>query len=172
MFSLVGSVKFDDLQREHGYTRYGAYAQSKLANILFARELQRRFQEAGIDALSLAAHPGYSATNLQSNSTAHSGSVAEQILYGVLNRVAAQSSAMGALPELYAAASNEVHPGAFYGPQHFYMRGYPREVSPPQAALNQDSARKLWEASEQLTGVSYDFTPIRTKQTNRSDTDR
>lgn len=157
MVSMIGKINFDDLQGEKNYTRYGAYGQSKLANILFALELQRRFDNAGIKSLSLPAHPGYSATNLQSTSTGHSGSTTEQVLYRVLNRVAAQSSAMGALPELFAAASPDARPGVFYGPQNFHMRGYPREVNPPKAALNEATAQRLWQVSEELTGVTYNF---------------
>ena len=157
MVAFFGRIDFDDLQGEQHYTRYGAYSQSKLANILFAFELQRRLKRAGAGMLSLAAHPGYSATNLQAASVENSGSGLEAVAYGVLNRVLAQSSAMGALPELFAATAGDVRAGALYGPSFFNFRGYPEEVVPPQAALNDDDAEQLWDVSEELSGVTFRF---------------
>ena len=101
---------------------------------------------------SVAAHPGYSATNLQS----HTESIQDQVM-GLLNRVIAQSAAMGALPTLYAAT--EDLPGAAYvGPDGFLeQRGHPHLVNMAGAAKDADAARRLWEASEELTGVTFDF---------------
>ena len=107
MAGLRGSIDFDDLMGEQSYSRYGAYSQSKLANVLFAFELQRRLEAAGADTISVAAHPGYADTELQSNTADNSGSVFERALYGVLNKVAAQSSAQGSA----AAALRRHHAG-------------------------------------------------------------
>ncbi len=156
MMSWMGTIDFEDLQRERAYTRYGAYGQSKLANILFALELDRRLGAAGMAVKSMPAHPGYAATSLQQNSAHHSESTLEGAGYGFLNKVLAQDAEMGALPQLYAATAEDARAGSFYGPERF-VRGYPTEVKPPRAALNEETARRLWAESEALTGVSFDW---------------
>ena len=107
---------FNDLQRERRYERWTAYAQSKLANLLFAFEPQRRADATGLPLLSLAAHPGYAATNLQAVGPRMSGRRLQERLMELGNRVFAQSDAQGALPSLYAAAALDVTGGDFYGP--------------------------------------------------------
>jgi NAD(P)-dependent dehydrogenase (short-subunit alcohol dehydrogenase family) len=146
----TGRINFGDLQSERHYQRWIAYGQSKLANLLFMMELQRRLDAAGSPLRSVAAHPGYSATNLQF----HTQSIQDQLM-GVANRLIAQSAAMGALPTLYAATADV--PGAAYiGPDGlFEQRGHPKLVDMSGAAKNADNARRLWEISEELTGVSY-----------------
>jgi NAD(P)-dependent dehydrogenase (short-subunit alcohol dehydrogenase family) len=148
----TGRINFGDLQSERHYQRWIAYGQSKLANLLFMMELQRRLDAAGSPLRSVAAHPGYSATNLQS----HTQSIQDQLM-GIANRLIAQSAAMGALPTLYAATVDL--PGAAYvGPDGlFEQRGHPRLVDMSGAAKDADTARRLWEVSEELTGVRYDF---------------
>jgi NAD(P)-dependent dehydrogenase (short-subunit alcohol dehydrogenase family) len=148
----TGRINFGDLQSERHYQRWIAYGQSKLANLLFMMELARRLDAAGSALRSLAAHPGYSATNLQS----HTQSIQDQLM-GIANRLIAQSAAMGALPTLYAATADL--PGAAYvGPDGlFEQRGHPKLVDMSGAAKNADAARRLWEISEELTGVRYDF---------------
>jgi NAD(P)-dependent dehydrogenase (short-subunit alcohol dehydrogenase family) len=148
----TGRINFGDLQSERHYQRWIAYGQSKLANLLFMMELQRRLDAAGSALRSVAAHPGYSATNLQS----HTQSIQDQLM-GIANRLIAQSAAMGALPTLYAATADL--PGAAYvGPDGlFEQRGHPKLVDMSGAAKNADAARRLWEISEELTGVRYDF---------------
>jgi NAD(P)-dependent dehydrogenase (short-subunit alcohol dehydrogenase family) len=148
----TGRINFGDLQSERHYQRWIAYGQSKLANLLFMMELQRRLDAAGSPLRSVAAHPGYSATNLQS----HTQSIQDQLM-GIANRLIAQSAAMGALPTLYAATVDL--PGAAYvGPDGlFEQRGHPKLVDMSGAAKNADAARRLWEVSEELTGVRYDF---------------
>ena len=148
----TGRINFGDLQSERHYQRWIAYGQSKLANLLFMMELQRRLDAAGSPLSSVAAHPGYSATNLQS----HTQSIQDQLM-GIANRLIAQSAAMGALPTLYAATVDL--PGAAYvGPDGlFEQRGHPKLVDMSGAAKDADSARRLWEVSEELTGVRYDF---------------
>jgi NAD(P)-dependent dehydrogenase (short-subunit alcohol dehydrogenase family) len=145
---------FDDLQGERRYSRWGAYAQSKLANLLFAFELERRLKAAGWRLISVAAHPGYSATNLQlSGPPPH-----ERLLLRIGNRLVAQSAEMGALPILYAAAALGVLGGSYVGPDGpGEARGHPVLVQATKRANDEDDARRLWDISERLTGVTYDF---------------
>jgi NAD(P)-dependent dehydrogenase (short-subunit alcohol dehydrogenase family) len=151
----MGTIKFDDLQREHGYNSWLAYGQSKLANLIFCFELQRRASTAGTKLLSLAAHPGYSATNLQ---FAGPAAFYERAFMGIANKVYAQSADMGALPTLYAATVPDLPGGSFIGPDGFLEgRGHPRIVTGAGKAYDEDTWRRLWEASEELTGVHYEF---------------
>jgi NAD(P)-dependent dehydrogenase (short-subunit alcohol dehydrogenase family) len=146
----TGRINFGDLQSERRYQRWMAYGQSKLANLLFMMELQRRLTAAGSPLRSVAAHPGYSATNLQS----HTESVQDQVM-GLFNHLIAQSPAMGALPTLYAATA-DVPGGAYVGPDGLLeQRGHPKLVDMSGAAKDQHAARRLWEASEELTGVTF-----------------
>jgi hypothetical protein len=147
----------DEPQR--GYDEWAAYAQSKLANVLFARELDHRLAEAGVaDVTSVAVHPGYAATNLQRRGPEQRGSVVRKYMMDVANAVFAQSAADGALPLLYAATAPDVAGGAYYGPGGFMnMRGSPERQEPSARALDDDLARRLWEASEEHTDVAYDF---------------
>jgi NAD(P)-dependent dehydrogenase (short-subunit alcohol dehydrogenase family) len=156
MAHFNGRIDFDDLMREQSYSRYGAYGQSKLANVLFAVELQRRLEQASADTISVAAHPGYSDTELQSNSAESSDSSFERLFYGLLNKTVAQSSAQGALPQLYAATMPDVQGGDFWGP-HLVMRGYPKRVRAKSDAYDPQIAARLWAVSEELTGVSMDL---------------
>jgi NAD(P)-dependent dehydrogenase (short-subunit alcohol dehydrogenase family) len=151
----MGTIKFDDLQREHHYNNWLAYGQSKLANLIFCFGLQRRASAAGTKLLSLAAHPGYSATNLQ-----FAGPTAfyERAFMGIANKVYAQSAEMGALPTLYAATMPDIPGGSFIGPDGFMEgRGHPHIVTGAGKAYDEDTWRRLWEASEELTGVHYEF---------------
>jgi NAD(P)-dependent dehydrogenase (short-subunit alcohol dehydrogenase family) len=153
----MGKIDFDDLQSESGYDRWRAYAQSKLANLLFALELQRRADAADLNLLSVAAHPGYAATNLQYAGPEMEGSRLRKLMMRIGNTVMAQSDAAGALPTLYAATQDV--PGAAYaGPSGFReQRGAPTLVGMTKRAADPDTARRLWEVSEELTGVSYEF---------------
>jgi NAD(P)-dependent dehydrogenase (short-subunit alcohol dehydrogenase family) len=150
----MGSINFDDLQRQRRYFRWTAYGQSKLANVLFARELDRRLRGAGSTVKSLAAHPGYSATNLQSAAPP----LLDRAVMAVTNRLLAQSAEMGALPELYAATRPNLDGGLFIGPDGFEeQRGHPKVVNPVKAGRDEAVAERLWTVSEELTGVSYAF---------------
>jgi NAD(P)-dependent dehydrogenase (short-subunit alcohol dehydrogenase family) len=150
-----GRINFDDLQSERSYRRWGAYGQSKLANLLFTFELDRRLRATDADLLSVAAHPGYSATNLQFAATP---SRVERFGSVVLNRVYAQSAERGAMPTLYAATA-DIPGGSFVGPDGFQeMRGEPKLVKSTRAARDPETALRLWEVSEQLTGVSFPVT--------------
>jgi NAD(P)-dependent dehydrogenase (short-subunit alcohol dehydrogenase family) len=148
----LGKIDLDDLNWERRrYRRWGAYGQSKLANLLFTLELQRRLAAAGSDVLAVAAHPGYASTNLQSRTE-------NALQHGVMaigNRLLAQSDEMGALPILFAATADV--PGASYaGPDGLgEQRGYPTLVGRSGAASDADTARALWERSEALTGVRF-----------------
>ncbi|MFE6863024.1 oxidoreductase [Nocardia sp. NPDC057668] len=136
------------------YQRWPAYGQSKLANLMFAYELQRRLTAAGSAKLSVAAHPGYAATGLQS----HTDSFYDGLM-AVGNRVFAQSAHMGALPTLYAAVAPEVEPGGYYGPGGpLGLRGHPARSGSTTASRDEVTARRLWELSEQLTKVTFPFT--------------
>jgi NAD(P)-dependent dehydrogenase (short-subunit alcohol dehydrogenase family) len=148
-----GRIDFDDLDWERKkYRAWPAYGQSKLANLLFTAELQRRLTEAGSNVLSMAAHPGYAATNLQS----HSESRLWEFAMGTLgNRLLAQDAAGGALPTLYAAVADL--PGNTYaGPSGFAgLRGAPAPCARSKEASDPAAARRLWDISETLTGVSF-----------------
>jgi NAD(P)-dependent dehydrogenase (short-subunit alcohol dehydrogenase family) len=144
-------IDFDDLNSERGYSRFRAYGQSKLANLLFLLELQRRLEAAGSPVGAHGAHPGWAATNLQS----HTGNRIVNGLMGVGNRLVAQSDEMGALPTLYAA-TRELPGGSYSGPGGWQeMRGHPRAAGRSVAACDEDVARRLWDVSEQLTGVTF-----------------
>lgn len=152
----LGRISFDDLQRARRYNRWLAYAQSKLANLLFCFELQRRAVAARSPLLSLAAHPGTAATNLQ---FAGPQKPWERALLAFGNRTVAQSAEMGALPTLYAATAQSLPGGLLVGPDGFMEgRGHPRVVGASRRAYDEADARRLWEESERLTNVHYDFT--------------
>jgi NAD(P)-dependent dehydrogenase (short-subunit alcohol dehydrogenase family) len=150
----------DDPGRE--YDAWAAYGQSKLANVLFARELSRRLDDAGVAGVtSVACHPGYANTNLQRRGPEQRGSTLRTYAMDVANAVFAQSAAAGALPMLYAATAPDVAGGAYYGPGGFMdMRGSPVRQEPSARALDDDLAERLWEASEEHTGIVYDFDSI------------
>src|ERR1700733_512772 len=151
-----GTMRFDDLQGERKYDRWGAYGQSKLANLMFCFELQGLTIEGRSSLLSLAAHPGYASSNLQ---FAASDRFYEKAIGWVGNRVLAQSADMGALPTLYAATVADLPGGTFVGPGgRAQQRGYPIVVTAASKAYEEDDWRRLWEVSEQLTGVHFDFT--------------
>ncbi len=148
----IGRIDFDDLQRERSYNRWRAYGQSKLANLLFALELDRRLRTAGSTVTSLAAHPGYAATNLQSAAAP----TIDRVVMALTNRLVAQSADMGALPTLYAATYPGLPGGTFVGPDGLAeQRGHPKPVAPSSAARDEAVAERLWRVSEELTGVSF-----------------
>jgi NAD(P)-dependent dehydrogenase (short-subunit alcohol dehydrogenase family) len=154
--AVIGRIQFDNLQGEAGYNQWLAYGQSKLANLLFAFELARRASGADLNLVSVAAHPGYAATNLQSTGPALRGSRLGVWAAGVGNRVLAQPATEGALPLLYGATATGIRGGEYYGPsQLFGMRGAPMRVRPPRAARDPELARRLWQVSEQLTDVHF-----------------
>jgi len=151
----LGRMHLDDLFFERAsYSRWRAYAQSKLANLLFSGELQRRATGAGTALTAAAAHPGYAATNLTSGPA--TGAAVLRPLFALADRVAGQPDHMGALPQLYAATMPDVGPDDYWGPDGFReQRGHPTRVSRTKFAQDLDVARRLWERSEELTGVTY-----------------
>jgi NAD(P)-dependent dehydrogenase (short-subunit alcohol dehydrogenase family) len=150
-----GTINFDDLQGERQYSRWGAYGQSKLANLMFCFELQRRADQADAPLKSVAAHPGYAATNLQ---FAGSDRLYERAFMWIGNRLFAQSADMGALPTLYAGTFPELAGGTYVGPDgRGEQRGHPKVVRAAGKAYDEQAWHRLWEVSEQLTGVHYEF---------------
>ncbi|MFB6346569.1 MAG: oxidoreductase [bacterium] len=155
---MTDGINFDDINSEDNYSRTGAYAQSKLANLLFAFELDRRFETHDIDAMAVGVHPGYTATNLQFSGPALDGWSILSFLYRFTNKLFAQSMKMGALPLLYATVEDDVNRRDYIGPGGFFeARGYPARVEASEKAYDKDEAKKLWTLSEELTGVSHDF---------------
>ncbi|MFD1644086.1 oxidoreductase [Haloarchaeobius litoreus] len=154
-----GEMEFDDLHGEHGYDRWDAYAQSKLANLLFAYELDRRLDAAGIDDVtSVGCHPGYSSTNLQYRGPEASGSWLRLAVMRVANAVVGQSPSVGSLPMVYAATHPGIGGGEYVGPGGFMnMRGAPEVQASNDRSHDEASAQRLWEVSEELTGVTYAF---------------
>jgi len=151
-----GKINFDDLNSEHGYSRWGAYSQSKLANLLFAYELQQRLERGGYEAISLAAHPGYAATNLQAAGPDMDGNALQAAMMKLTNRLFAQPAKMGALPSLYAATAPDAQGCDYIGPGGFMgMRGYPQKARSSQASYDPQVAERLWSVSERMTGVRY-----------------
>ena len=153
-----GEIDFDDLHGERSYDKWDAYGQSKLANVLFAYELQRRLDDTGVDDIeSIACHPGYADTNLQVRTGKESGS---RLVLGAMklaNKLLAQSAASGALPMVYGAVADDADGGSYVGPGGLMnMRGAPEIQRSSDRSYDESTARRLWEVSEELTGVAYD----------------
>ena len=148
-----GRIDFDDPMGERRYDAWQAYNQSKLANLMFALELQRRLAKTGSATVAVAAHPGASTTNLFATP---GGFFAKRVMSPLMSRFLFQSAERGALPILLAAASPAAQPGGYYGPSGFKeMKGDPGPAVIPRQALDEAVASRLWRLSEQLTGVSY-----------------
>ncbi|MEZ5169537.1 MAG: oxidoreductase [Acidimicrobiia bacterium] len=157
----VGTMNFDDLHGEARYRRWGAYGQSKLANLLFTYELARRIDAAGVDLVAVATHPGYAATNLQGVGPTMSGRRVSELLASASNTLFAQSVDRGAIPTLYAATAGDVVNGDYFGPDGLgEQRGrHPRRVGSSRRSRDVADAQRLWDLSEELTGVSFDLAP-------------
>jgi NAD(P)-dependent dehydrogenase (short-subunit alcohol dehydrogenase family) len=157
----IGRIRFDDLNWERRYERWQAYGQSKLANLLFAYELQRRAEAAEAPLKSFGVHPGYAATNLQSAGPGTGGGLLARLntaAMAISNLLLAQSEEMGALPTLFAATAPSLPGGSFAGPTGLAgQRGHPALVGSSGASKDPDVAARLWKVSEELTGVSYRF---------------
>lgn len=149
-----GHIDLDDLNwQRRRYRAWDAYAQSKLANLLFVTELDRRLRAVDSQVRAIAVHPGYASTSLQS----HTGRAALTAAMNLGNRLLAQSVSMGALPTLYAA-SVDVPGGSYVGPSGvLHLRGYPSLGVPSQRARDATTASSLWAMSEQLVGVAWPF---------------
>jgi NAD(P)-dependent dehydrogenase (short-subunit alcohol dehydrogenase family) len=153
----LGRMHWDNLHGERRYHKWLAYGHSKLANLLFTFELHRRLEAAKARTMALACHPGYAATNLQAAGARQVGSTLRAGFMNAVNRIAAQSAAMGALPSLYALTADDVRGGYFIGPGGpLQMWGYPVVVEPNAMATDPELGVRLWAVSQELTGVRYD----------------
>jgi NAD(P)-dependent dehydrogenase (short-subunit alcohol dehydrogenase family) len=144
----VRGIRFDDLRREESYNQWQVYGESKLANLLFTSELQRRL--IGTDVTAVAAHPGLSRSDLSRDLPRVRGA-----LFRAFERVFLQSTAMGALPSLRAATDSQLHGGEYLGPRRRGIRGYPVISDPSPAARNEQDSQRLWSISEELTSVRF-----------------
>ena len=153
----AGRIDFTDPHARHRrYSKWAAYAQSKLANLLFTTELRRRAEAAGVDLRPVAAHPGYAATNLQAAGARMAGRTLVERGVNLVNGVLGQSDRAGALPSLRAATDPGVRAGEVYGPDRFFeMRGHPVVVQVSAGARDEADAARLWALSEEATGVRY-----------------
>lgn len=146
-----GKIDFDNLNAEKGYDAGGAYAQSKLANVLFTYELQRRFERAGVDAIAAVVHPGATKTDLP----------VHWPMVRILTPLIGQAPEMGALPTLYAATAPDVQGGDYYGPRNWRgLRGPPKKLRSSRGSYDTEVAAKLWVVSEALTGVRYQWPTV------------
>jgi NAD(P)-dependent dehydrogenase (short-subunit alcohol dehydrogenase family) len=152
-----GKIEFDNLQSERVYKpMFGAYSQSKLADLIFQLELQRRLTASGSPILSVGGHPGYAITNLQTSGPAGVVPLGFRIVEMILKPLASQDAAHGALPTLYAASSPAVAPGGYYGPNGFQeLKGYPVPARIAPAAKDVGLAKRIWTETERLTGVTF-----------------
>ena len=153
--NYMGTINFDDLMSQQNYSRWGAYGQSKLANIFFTFELQKRLAAAGFDTIANTSHPGVVIGNLQANSVEQSGTNLEGWLYRFAQPFIAQDISMGVLPMLYGMTAPEAIGGVFYGPRTFNLHGYPAEKKANKAADDAAALKRFWDVSEELTGVRY-----------------
>ncbi len=145
-----GQINWSDLQGEERYDRWSAYCQSKLANVMFAIELNERLQKQQSSVISLAAHPGLARTNLQRASVASNGAWHESLAYRLMNPLF-QNAAMGALPQLYAATASNVQGGDHFGPGGFAaMRGSPKRQPVARNARDENQRGRLWDISEKM----------------------
>lgn len=148
-----GRIDFDDPMGERSYDPWQAYNQSKLANLMFAFELQRRLAKSGAATTAIAAHPGASTTNLFATP---GGFLTKRVISPLMNGLLFQPAERGVLPILLAAASPFAQPGGYYGPSGFQeMKGDPAPARVPPQALDAEVAARLWRLSEQLTGITY-----------------
>ena len=149
-----GGIQFDDINFEKHYDKKKAYGQSKTACLVFTYELQRRLDASGHSTLSVAAHPGYSATNLGQNLPAFM----RFLLLPFINTFISQSAADGALPTLYAALGDDIQGGDFTGPSgKGERRGPPTKVQSPAWTHELDLGKRLWGLSEEMTGIKYEL---------------
>jgi NAD(P)-dependent dehydrogenase (short-subunit alcohol dehydrogenase family) len=147
-FWFLADIYFDDLQFERGYHRIKAYGQSKLANLMFTYELQRRLNAKGAPTVALAAHPGFSDTELMRN--------LPDVIPAFMWKPVTQPADKGALPSLRAATDPDAKGGQYYGPDGIgEIKGNPKVVSSNARSHDEDAQRRLWTVSEELTGVTY-----------------
>ena len=151
-----GRIALTNLNSTRHYQKWVAYSQSKLADVVFANELERRARAASLDLISLSAHPGYSATHLQSVGPQMSGRQISAHFWAATNKYFAQAPRCGSWPALYAATAPDMVGGLVIGPDQWQgARGHPRVVGTPRAALDPVLGRMLWDESARLTGVDF-----------------
>lgn len=156
MAHTIGTIRFDDLHGARSYQKWLAYGQSKLANLLFSFELQRRLERRSRETIAIAAHPGYANTNLQTAGPQMEGSRLSERFYAFANRLVAQDAARGALPSLYAATAPGVRGGEYYGPDRVAgMIGHPTRTQALAKAYDRATAERLWQISIEHTGVDF-----------------
>lgn len=152
----LGRMRWDDLDWHRGYRKWEAYGQSKLANLLFTFELDRRARAAGVPLVAVAAHPGYASTHLQQRGPELSGSQLMAMAMRIGNGLLAQSAEGGALPQLHAAVAPGVQGGDYLGPGGpLELRGSPKTVRAAKRAYRRDDAGRLWVMSEELIGFPF-----------------
>jgi NAD(P)-dependent dehydrogenase (short-subunit alcohol dehydrogenase family) len=155
--AAMARLDLDDLQSERRYSPVSAYSRSKLANLMFTLELDRRAKAANVDLISVASHPGVAASNISAKHADWGRNRRpSEALIAITQRILGQPSDKGALPSLYAATAVGVHGGAFVGPRLGGMRGTPTAQKPPARATDDQIARRLWEISTDLTKVSFE----------------
>ncbi len=143
------AIYFDNLDGSKGYKGFKFYGQSKLANLLFSKELDQRLKASGIETLSIASHPGVSSTNLFKMG----GKLGKRLM-----NLFFQPASMGALPSIYAATEPSLNGGEYIGPDgRGQRRGYPTIEHPAKGVYDEETMKKLWDVSEELTGVHFDF---------------
>jgi len=155
--NFMGTINFDDLMGEEEYSRWAAYGQSKLANVFFTFELDKRLQAAGHDTMVNVSHPGLVIGNLQANSVEQSGTRIEAVLYQLSKLFLARDISKGIEPMLYAMTAEEAQSGVLYGPKYIHHLGPVAETKANEAAYDAEARQRFWEISEALTGVTYEF---------------
>ena len=151
-----GKLRFHDMNWDQAYHKWGAYGMSKLSSLLFTLELAKKLKQSGSGVIAAAAHPGYADTSLQAKGMLMAGSKGKADVFSAINRLIAQSGEMGALPSLYAATAPGVEQGSFYGPSGLLrLKGWPSLEKPDPKRTSPEAARKLWEVSEDLSGIKF-----------------
>lgn len=152
----MGAINYEDINWEKNYSKMRAYGMSKLANLLFARELADRISASGSEIKVMAAHPGYADSNLFERGPQMENKNFTVKLTRMANRLVAQTTQMGALPSLYAAISEDAENGAYYGPSGmFEVKGCPKKVNPSKRKVSKQDQERLWDLSESLTGIQF-----------------
>jgi NAD(P)-dependent dehydrogenase (short-subunit alcohol dehydrogenase family) len=159
---LFGAIRFEDLAWETSYNKWLAYGMSKIANLMFSYELARRCNERGLSLVAAAAHPGYASTNLELRPSETERNKLKRALVSIYNPLVAQPAASGALPQLYAATAPGVRCGDYYGPRVLQLWGSPKKVGSNRRSRDADTMRRLWEVSQELTGVEFSALKQRT----------
>jgi NAD(P)-dependent dehydrogenase (short-subunit alcohol dehydrogenase family) len=156
LLHITGRIDFTNLNAEQSYQMGAAYSQSKLAQLLFTYELQRKLEKTGYQTISLACHPGYAATNLPISGARMAGATLREKILGIGNRLIAQTPQMGALPALLAATAPQARGGDYIIPGGlFQLRGHQKKGRSSSTSYNRQIAERLWARSEALTGVSF-----------------